>query len=171
MRRMERGFYVSLDREMPKRRARATSARSRTASFRCAGCRPSKPSEFHGVELTANGSALPLGFVMSKKHLRTRSRTSTGGSSAAAPGYHHLLRDRAEVEHGARLATPWTRRCTTAPTTSPRIEARAKPAEVGDDEKWLDIDLGAQSLVAYVGASPVFATLMSRAGSRTSSIR
>jgi lipoprotein-anchoring transpeptidase ErfK/SrfK len=35
------------------------------------------------------------------------------------------------------------------------------PKEVAADEKWIDIDLGTQSLVAYVGADPVYATLIS----------
>ena len=38
---------------------------------------------------------------------------------------------------------------------------RDKPAEVGEDEKWIDVDLSSQSLVAYQGATPVYATLVS----------
>jgi lipoprotein-anchoring transpeptidase ErfK/SrfK len=42
-----------------------------------------------------------------------------------------------------------------------RVAAREKPPEVGADERWIDIDLSLQTLVAYVGAEPVFATLIS----------
>lgn len=35
------------------------------------------------------------------------------------------------------------------------------PAQVASDEKWLDLDLSRQTLVAYRGASPVYFTLMS----------
>jgi len=42
-----------------------------------------------------------------------------------------------------------------------RVDAREKPAEVGEGEKWIDVDLSTQSLVAYVGTKPVYATLVS----------
>lgn len=37
----------------------------------------------------------------------------------------------------------------------------APPAAVADDERWIDIDLDQQVLIAYVGARPVYATLVS----------
>jgi len=42
-----------------------------------------------------------------------------------------------------------------------KIEDREQPPEVDESETWLDIDLASQSLVAYVGSQPVFATLVS----------
>ncbi|MBX7078058.1 MAG: L,D-transpeptidase [Nannocystaceae bacterium] len=43
-----------------------------------------------------------------------------------------------------------------------RIAERvAPPAGIADDERWLDIDVSQQVLVAYVGARPVYATLVS----------
>ena len=42
-----------------------------------------------------------------------------------------------------------------APRSAPR------PAGVGPTERWLDVDLGSQTLVAYEGDRPVFATLVS----------
>lgn len=48
-----------------------------------------------------------------------------------------------------------------------RIARRtAAPADIGADERWLDIDVAEQVLVAYVGARPVYATLVST-GRRT----
>jgi hypothetical protein len=48
------------------------------------------------------------------------------------------------------------------PRTSVRIAwTRARPAAVGADAYWVDIDLGEQTLVAYEGDRPVFATLIS----------
>ncbi len=41
------------------------------------------------------------------------------------------------------------------PTMAPR------PTEVDGDERWIDIELATQTLVAYEGERPVFATLMS----------
>ena len=37
----------------------------------------------------------------------------------------------------------------------------ARPAGVAVDERWLDVDLNTQILVAYSGDRPVFATLVS----------
>jgi len=48
------------------------------------------------------------------------------------------------------------------PADQVRIAARAEPPpEVGDGERWLDIDLDTQILVAYEGALPVYATMIS----------
>jgi lipoprotein-anchoring transpeptidase ErfK/SrfK len=35
------------------------------------------------------------------------------------------------------------------------------PANLGPDERWIDVDLSSQTLVAFVGTRPVFATLIS----------
>ena len=40
-------------------------------------------------------------------------------------------------------------------------ERRAAPEGIGDDDKWFDVDLDAQVLVAYQGTRPVYATLVS----------
>lgn len=40
-------------------------------------------------------------------------------------------------------------------------EPHAPPNEVGPNERWLDVDTRSQTLVAYVGAQPVYATLVS----------
>src|SRR6185503_14439816 len=42
-----------------------------------------------------------------------------------------------------------------------RIERAARPEGVGPGDRWLDIDLSTQSLVAYVGDVPAYATLIS----------
>jgi L,D-transpeptidase catalytic domain len=36
-----------------------------------------------------------------------------------------------------------------------------RPEEVGEDERWIDVDISEQTLVAYEGNKPVFATLIS----------
>jgi lipoprotein-anchoring transpeptidase ErfK/SrfK len=40
-------------------------------------------------------------------------------------------------------------------------ELQPPPEGIGTDEHWLDVDIKSQTLVAYVGARPVFATLVS----------
>lgn len=41
------------------------------------------------------------------------------------------------------------------------IELAARPPEVGTDERWIRVDLSEQSLVAYEGDRPVYATIVS----------
>jgi hypothetical protein len=45
----------------------------------------------------------------------------------------------------------------------------APPPEVQPDERWIDVDLSRQTLVAYVGATPIFATLVSTGRGSTGS--
>jgi hypothetical protein len=40
-------------------------------------------------------------------------------------------------------------------------DAGPRPEEVGEDEKWIDVDLGEKTLVAFVGDDPVYAALTS----------
>lgn len=42
-----------------------------------------------------------------------------------------------------------------------------RPAQIGPDEKWIDVDLGQQTIVAYEGDVPVFATLTSSGKGQT----
>ena len=54
-----------------------------------------------------------------------------------------------------------------------RARVAARPAEVAADERWIDVDTATQTLVAYEGDRPVYATLVStgRAGRATETPR
>jgi lipoprotein-anchoring transpeptidase ErfK/SrfK len=160
MRRMQRGFYVSLDREMQK--GERSYWRTQSNGFiPSKGLRLVTGSDFQGVSLRERSLSLPIGYVMSKKNIAYKLTARGYLQGSGHPGYHHMLPIVAEAEvHGARfLVDDAGLRYRTKDVT--RIEAQAKPAEVGTEEKWIDIDLTAQSLVAYVGAEPVYATLIS----------
>jgi len=159
MRRMERGFYVSLDREMQ----RGTRKYFRTQSngfIPEKAINPVKPSEFKGVELS-DALQLPIAWVMSKKHLAYLPNKAGKLRADKAPGYHHMFRVTGEAQQGTTtfLVGEDGRHYRAGDVT--KLVARDKPADVADSEKWLDIDLAAQTLVAYVGSKPVFATLVS----------
>jgi L,D-transpeptidase catalytic domain len=120
---------------------------------------PKDPSRMGGIELgTGRSPLLPLGWIRSGKpatvweeperwievgELPPRSivpvlrRSKDGASVRIGPG---LWID-ARAVHVARLVPP--------------------PPGVGPDEKWIDVDLAEQVLVAYEGTRPVFATLVS----------
>ncbi|MDD9932268.1 MAG: L,D-transpeptidase [Myxococcales bacterium] len=177
LRRMERGFYVSLDREMKKGRRKywRTQANGFIPHRRLL---PVKGSKFSGamlvepepLQLPDAGTAepvagpprLPLGYVMSSKH--SAYRLNDRGKlrrERKKPGYHHRFNIVGEVEirdrgywiadDGRHYRKKDTR----------RIDHRDKPKEIQDGEKWLDINLDTQSLVAYEGERPIFATLVS----------
>jgi lipoprotein-anchoring transpeptidase ErfK/SrfK len=160
MRRMERGFYVSLDREMPK----GTRSYWRTQSngfIPAKGLSLVQGSAFHGVVLEEQGAVLPIGFVMSKDFFAYTQDARGRARPGSKPGYHFEFPIASEVEIQGKAYAVAEDGSLYLRKNIARIEARAKPDEVLADEKWIDIDLGAQSLIAYVGSRPVYATLIS----------
>jgi lipoprotein-anchoring transpeptidase ErfK/SrfK len=160
MRQMERGFYVSLDREMPKgtRNYWHTQSGGFVASDALTLVHG---SDFQGTDLRAQSIALPVAFVMSKDANAYKLNARGQLVRAGQPGYRSMFAIASESDvrgthydldaDGTHYREKDVR----------RIEAREKPPEVADDEKWIDVDLGTQSLVAYIGAQPVYATLIS----------
>ncbi len=118
------------------------------------------PSEFHGVELL-EGETLPVAFV------KDRSVPKYGADALGNPvgrgsfGY----REGVKLTDGKRLKGGLfaTRDGGFAPEASLRIlPARdSLPSFATGDRKWIDISIRQQTLVAYVGQRPVYATLIS----------
>lgn len=120
-------------------------------------------SRFHGVDLTREGAPLmPLAWARFR-----------GDDGAIA------VRDRPS-RHARQIGRMRARTHATVSTVSPdgafvhlvgigwvlreevRIARHADvPGEVAGDERWIDIDVDEQVLVAYEGTRPVFATLVS----------
>jgi hypothetical protein len=123
-----------------------------------------RQSEFHGVEIAPN-EGLPVAF--SKERYGQRYVLKENGGFAAGPP----LADREGVKltgqskPGGFLETrdgTWV-----AEVSMRRIEPRESfPSFATGDRKWIDISIKQQSLVAYLGRTPVYATLISsgRAG-------
>jgi len=172
LRRMMRGFYVSLDRDFRVRARRYWRTQQHefipyNALFVKTG------TEFSGWDFGGalegdageggDGPTLPIGYVISRDTpsyvLREDGRVRRG----RAPGYHHAfpilsdhdVRGEAYYLANAEDGTAFRARDVT------RIDARPRPEGIGDDEKWIDVDLATQTLVAYEGDRPVFATLVS----------
>ena len=105
---------------------------------------------------------LPLGFVLSRRTQWYRQRPDGRVERRRGlPGYHHRFSIQGTVEDrgveyliGADGALYRARDIT-------RIDAVAPPDDVGEGEPWIDVDLTTQTLVAYEGEVPVFATLIS----------
>ncbi len=110
-------------------------------------------STFAGREI-AEGEAGDLGWVL-PRHANVHARA--GGRVTGYLG-------RREVVHIASTRRGWVElarggfmreRDVAHMTEAPR------PSELGDDERWIDVDVDEQVLTVYEGARPVFATLVS----------
>ena len=125
------------------------------------------------------------GYYVPSRSLRAMRGSSFAGVAIAADEFAHLawvVRDAAEVREAPGGATlrraQRLQRLELAPDAAgawlPLREggvvasrdvvrpALAKPpATITDDERWVDVDVARQVLVAYEGARPVFATLVS----------
>jgi len=158
---MLKGFYVSLDRDFRAGRRRYWRTLSNEyiphkALYEVEG------SDFVGTVLDADeGWFLPIGYLLSSRdhayRVDDRGRLRRDGE----PGYHHVFRVVGQETHRGRTyyVAPDGRRYRTDETTL--IERRERPSEIPAGVKWIDVDLGRQSLVAWEGDAPVFATLVS----------
>jgi hypothetical protein len=118
---------------------------------------PARPSAFHGERI--EGGTLDVAWVVAD-------RASVWASSDASPKAKPTgTRGRFEVVHvvedaGAAVRIgpgEWMRlRDLARPTASPPPDQVARPGE-----RWVDVDLTTQTLVAYEGTRPVYATLVS----------
>jgi hypothetical protein len=109
------------------------------------------PSKFKGVAI-ANG-AMPA-WVWSRKVVDTR---SADGRLVAHRTPREVVYVVEEAKGKARIGNDeWI------PRDELRVAAiAAPPAELAPHEKWFDVDLDEQVLVAYEGETPVYATLVS----------
>ena len=160
MRRMVKGFYVSLDRDFHVRARRYWRTIS-NGFIPYARLSPVAGSHFDGQVLDGTTLDLPGGFVM---------RENT---------FSYRVDDKGRVRRGARLEYRTFVRITGEQTLHNhayftmgngdlveqgairKIERTPPPAGVAADEKWIDVDLTKQCLVAYIGEQPVFTTLIS----------
>jgi hypothetical protein len=159
-RRMERGFYVSLDREM-KRGARRYWRTQSNGFIPERRLLLVKGTDFRGVRLKEAGSSLPVAFVMSDKHDAFVLSTQGKPRRDKKAGYHHMFHVVGEVTFGTTtyLVADDGRHYRMQDVT--RIDPRPRPEGVTETERWVDVDLTHQSLVAYEGDMPVLATLIS----------
>jgi lipoprotein-anchoring transpeptidase ErfK/SrfK len=160
MRRMERGFYVSIDREISKGfrsywQTQDTGFIPKSRLFMVEG------SEFHGIELETAGVTLPIGFVLSKNTQSYTVDAKGRSRGAGRPGYHFAFPITGTADLHGRAFYVGPTGVHYPQKEVAKVELRERPKDVAADEKWIDVDLDTQSLVAYVGDKPVYATLIS----------
>ena len=118
------------------------------------------PSEFHGVELLP-GETLPVAFVKDRSVQKYTSDVRGNPVAQGAFGYREGLKLLGSKRETGGLRK--TRDGSFAPELSLRIlpPRDSLPSFATGDRKWIDISIRQQTLVAYVGTRPVYATLVS----------
>ncbi len=161
--RLVRGFYVAKERSFDwnGRRWIKTTKGLITPQDRFGVARP---SEFHGVELTGDWD-LPVAWVYAREKAETytldfenkkitkRSEVLPRLAQVFLSGRELTLggKDYSETLEGWWIRSPHVRKTDPGPA----------PEDLGPNERWVDVNLKAQTLVAYVGTQPVYATLLS----------
>lgn len=160
--RMVKGFYVAIDhtffnngRGWHKTTTSLIAPADRLALV--------KPNEFHGQEIDEANASHPLAFVINKQ-ITTYAFETEGKPPTPKGGlkrYDRVFLTGKHVQHGSRTFREtvdglWVREGDVTIT-----EPGARPQEVGPKERWVDVNLSRQTLVAFEGDRPVFATLVS----------
>jgi len=167
--RMRRGFYVSIDR-LETSGGRRFYRTIRGAYVPAGSVAENEPPSMRGVVLGGRWQ-LPVGFAY-RGGVRSLSRAPVGGAlrleepvarNTPLPLSAEVItrrRRRYRVEDQGRIVAEDAMRI------ARRIE---RPEQVGEDERWIHVDLVEQVVVAYQGDEPVFATMVStgRAGFET----
>jgi hypothetical protein len=158
-----RGFYVSLDRtyDASPRRKYWRTYQNGFVPYR--SVLEVEGSDFQGVELDGEDWSLPLGFAISGRARRYRKVGERGFRRARKQlQYHDVFPIVGQQERRGRTfyegPDGFLYRDSDYIT---RVRARERPDRIGPDEKWIDVNLTAQALVAYEGDEPVYATLIS----------
>jgi len=160
LRRMERGFYVSLDREMKRGRRKywRTQANGFIPHRRLL---PVKGKDFAGTEIVEGEAWLPIAYVLSSKYWAWKLNKHGRLRRAGKPGYHHRFRITGEATIKDKPYVIDADGVHYRAADIARIDTRPRPKDVLEDEKWIDINLANQTIVAYVGDRPVYASLVS----------
>jgi hypothetical protein len=124
------------------------------------------PSDYEGIVLAQHPAVVwPLAFVFFERGARKPSIVAApeeGAERLRSATRRELVRILEERDGFVRIADgEWLDRkyIRVAVVSSP-------PADVGDSDQWIDVDLDEQVLVAYQGKTPVFVTLISTGGKK-----
>lgn len=158
---LEPGFYVSLDRQFE--RDGRTYWRTQQNGFVAADLiRRPKWSEFHGQELQGAGWGLPVAVTRGEQTVayRLNERGKVRSTRHRFTNRTWLpVRARRQIDHTVFLLVGDDRLVRESDVQL--IEPRAPPEGVGEGDRWIDIDLTHQVLVAYDWKQPRYATLIS----------
>ncbi|HHH28946.1 MAG TPA: murein L,D-transpeptidase [Polyangiaceae bacterium] len=128
-----------------------------------------RPFHFEGVALDGTGDTIPHAWVMKDRtplYARRGQRfTPTGKTKDRFDRVGWLEEASVFGSSWARIdETHWIRQ---KDVRHPTVAPPPDEAEIAHGARWIDIELESQTLVAYEGAKPVFATLVSTGKGKT----
>lgn len=166
---LEPGFAVGIRSTQPKPGGELFGLTTHGLWLPMRDLKPTRNSTFHGVEIK-HQAALP-GWVITDapavysapgRRLPTSQRSKLPRLTQFEVLERTTQRQREYLKYGENL---WLR------AADVRAMTRVDPApEIGSEERWIDIDIAAQILTAYVGSSPIFSTLVSTGRGDDSSV-
>lgn len=161
-RRMVKGFFVAVDKQFGwnKRLWYKTTEGLVAPADRMA---INKPPTFHGVEIGGqNQPKLPVGFVISTSAFKYELADGKEPERKSKASLHTIaaLTGKTAQRKGVlyrETTDGWWLRAADSTLTEPG----APPSDIGPNEKWIDVNLERQTLVAFEGTRPVYATIVS----------
>ncbi len=161
--RMVKGFYIAVDRQFTwnKRRWYRSTKGSIAPADRFS---VATGSDFKGVELDETWQ-LPLGWVYGWKNSKPRYEIDEDTKQPKASGSYkrfqaiNLTGDQLEIGKRTYLKDAdgfWVRQAHVRVT-----RPGPPPADVGPDERWVDVNLSTQTVVLFQGSRPLYASLIS----------
>ena len=166
--RMVKGFFVAVDKQFGwnNRLWYKTTEGLVAPADRMA---INKPPSFHGVEIGGPGQPkLPVGFVISTNAYKYELAGDKEPDRKGKAPLHTIaaLTGKTAQRKGAvyrETTDGWWMRSNDGTWTEPG----PPPSEAGPNEKWIDINLSRQTLVAFEGTRAVYATMISSGKTNT----
>ena len=167
--RMLKGFYLAIDRKVDARSGLFWRTTSGLLAPKDHLIVHDPKTEFDGVVLDGPGAdakhKLPFAFIVGSRANQTQLDPTDKADGVKRAdhidrfsilnltGKHEALHDRVyhETDQGF-----WVRDIDVAVVREPKV-----PDDIGPNERWIDVDLSSQSLVAFEGRKPVYATVVS----------
>lgn len=160
-RRLVRGFIVSLDRDFRAGQYGRRYWRTINNGFvPYQSMGPVTGPDFRGARLD-DVSRLPIGYILGRDSVFF-TRSADGRARRGRPlEFHDRLQIIGEEEiNGTTYYVAADGRLYREDDVR-RITPRARPDRIGPHDKWIEVDLSSQHLVAYEGDRPVYVTLIS----------
>ncbi len=162
-RRLVRGFYIAIDKSFSwngRDWYETTSSMVAPADWFSVA----KPASLHGVELAGTDLAQPVAFILStsaKKYRMSGEPPRRATADGPVDRFTAVRLSGESIQVGGvsyKLTTEgWWMRGADGTYTDPG----PPPEGLAPGEKWVDVNLSRQSLVAFEGTVPVFASLVS----------
>jgi hypothetical protein len=161
--RMVRGFYLAIDKDIPSYSGHFYRTTQGFLAPKDHILLHQPKNEFSGVEIDGVKYKLPIGFVTTAKGYKYELKEGSDRPKRIAPADRfavvQLTGKKTEYEGRGYFETSegWWLKDYDASITRPG----PPPKDLAPGEKWIDVDLANQVLVAFEGEKPVFATIVS----------